>query len=75
MKDLVFLFANIYLRNLIFLQSALLLVVSCTVWDDVYGFDMSCIKRRAITEPLVDTVDGNQIVTDSKLLKVSKIVL
>jgi protein arginine N-methyltransferase 1 len=38
-------------------------------WDDVYGFDMSCIKRRAITEPLVDTVDGNQIVTDSKLLK------
>ncbi|KAF8053728.1 hypothetical protein N665_1379s0010 [Sinapis alba] len=38
-------------------------------WNDVYGFDMSCIKRRAITEPLVDTVDGNQIVTDSKLLK------
>ncbi|CAH8262767.1 unnamed protein product [Arabidopsis lyrata] len=38
-------------------------------WDDVYGFDMSCIKRRAITEPLVDTVDGNQVVTDSKLLK------
>ncbi|KAG7584420.1 Protein arginine N-methyltransferase [Arabidopsis suecica] len=38
-------------------------------WDDVYGFDMSCIKRKAITEPLVDTVDGNQIVTDSKMLK------
>ncbi|KAJ0263067.1 Protein arginine N-methyltransferase 1.1 [Hirschfeldia incana] len=38
-------------------------------WNSVYGFDMSCIKKKAMMEPLVDTVDQNQIVTDSKLLK------
>jgi len=38
-------------------------------WDDVYGFDMSCIRKTALTEPLVDTVDRNQIVTNSFLLK------
>ncbi|KAL0660005.1 hypothetical protein Bca4012_080590 [Brassica carinata] len=35
----------------------------------VYGFDMSCIKKKAMMEPLVDTVDQKQIVTDSRLLK------
>ena len=39
----------------------------------MYGFDMSCIKKKAMMEPLVDTVDPKQIVTDSKLLKVNKI--
>ncbi|XP_010548677.1 PREDICTED: protein arginine N-methyltransferase 1.1-like [Tarenaya hassleriana] len=38
-------------------------------WNKVYGFDMRCIKKKAIMEPLVDTVNQNQIVTDSKLLK------
>ena len=33
-------------------------------WDNVYGFDMTCIKNVALVEPLVDTVDGEQIVTD-----------
>jgi len=33
-------------------------------WENVYGFDMSCIKKLATYEPLVDTVDHNQIVTD-----------
>ena len=23
------------------------------VWDNVYGFNMSCIKKQAMTEPLV----------------------
>lgn len=32
-------------------------------WDNVYGFDMSCIRSTAMMEPLVDTVDANQIVT------------
>ncbi|PPS17027.1 hypothetical protein GOBAR_AA03545 [Gossypium barbadense] len=40
-----------------------------TVWNNVYGFDMSCIKKQAMMEPLVDTVDQNQIVTNSHLLK------
>jgi len=31
-------------------------------WDNVYGFDMSCIKENAIQEPLVDVVDGNQVI-------------
>ncbi|KDP33742.1 hypothetical protein JCGZ_07313 [Jatropha curcas] len=38
-------------------------------WNKVYGFDMSCIKKQAMMEPLVDTVDQNQIVTNCQLLK------
>ncbi len=38
-------------------------------WDDVYGFDMSCIKNVALQEPLVDVVDRNQVVANSCLLK------
>ncbi|KAK1312062.1 putative protein arginine N-methyltransferase 1 [Acorus calamus] len=38
-------------------------------WNNVYGFDMSCIKKQSMMEPLVDTVDQNQIVTNSCLLK------
>ncbi|KAM1605479.1 hypothetical protein PS2_026226 [Malus domestica] len=38
-------------------------------WNNVYSFDMSCIKKQAMMEPLVDTVDQNQIVTNSQLLK------
>merc|ERR1719445_726457 len=38
-------------------------------WDDVYGFDMSSIKKSALSEPLVDTVDRNQVVTNSCLIK------
>uniref|UniRef100_A0A8D9B496 type I protein arginine methyltransferase n=1 Tax=Cacopsylla melanoneura TaxID=428564 RepID=A0A8D9B496_9HEMI len=40
-----------------------------TWWDNVYGFDMSCIKKIAIKEPLVDVVDPKQVVTSSHLLK------
>eukprot|EP00246_Nothoceros_aenigmaticus_P009631 TRINITY_DN252_c0_g1_i2.p1 TRINITY_DN252_c0_g1~~TRINITY_DN252_c0_g1_i2.p1 ORF type:complete len:393 (+),score=65.62 TRINITY_DN252_c0_g1_i2:257-1435(+) len=38
-------------------------------WNSVYGFDMSCIRKQAMLEPLVDTVDSNQIVTTAHLLK------
>jgi len=34
-------------------------------WEDVYGFDMSCIKEIALTEPLVDTCNPQQIISDS----------
>ena len=37
--------------------------MSCAVWDDVYGFDYSCIKEIALREPLVDTVDLKAVVT------------
>ncbi|KAK8276952.1 hypothetical protein V6Z11_D10G234100 [Gossypium hirsutum] len=47
-------------------------------WNNVYGFDMSSIKKQAMMEPLVDTVDQKQIVTNCHLLKtmdISKMVL
>ncbi|KAG5352866.1 hypothetical protein C0989_012498 [Termitomyces sp. Mn162] len=40
------------------------------VWDNVYGFDYSCIKDIALREPLVDTVEMKAVVTDPCLLKV-----
>ncbi|XP_072047834.1 protein arginine N-methyltransferase 1-like isoform X2 [Amphiura filiformis] len=38
-------------------------------WDNVYGFDMSCIRDVAISEPLVDVVDPKQVVSNSCLIK------
>ena len=38
-------------------------------WDNVYGFDMSCIKKLAITEPLVDVVEARQICTNYSIIK------
>jgi len=35
-------------------------------WDDVYGFDMSVIKDIALSEPLVDSVDGRSVMSDVK---------
>jgi hypothetical protein len=40
------------------------------VWDNVYGFDYSCIKNIALREPLVDTVDLKAVVTDPCMVKV-----
>jgi hypothetical protein len=41
-----------------------------TVWDNVYGFDFSCIKDIALREPLVDTVELKAVATDPCILKV-----
>jgi len=38
-------------------------------WDNVYGFDYSCIKDIALREPLVDTVELKSVVTDPCMLK------
>jgi protein arginine N-methyltransferase 1 len=38
-------------------------------WTSVYGFDMSCIRDIALSEPLVDTVDPKQIVSNSCVIK------
>lgn len=32
-------------------------------WSNVYGFDMSCIRKIAMSEPLVDSVQEEQVVT------------
>ena len=56
------------------------LVVPRQVWDSVYGFDMSVIKEIAITEPLVDVVEGKAVVSNAvpilnlDLLTCSKVV-
>jgi len=38
-------------------------------WDNVHGFDMSCIRDVAISEPLVDVVEPKQLVTGSCVVK------
>jgi len=38
-------------------------------WDNVYGFNMASIRKVAISEPLVDIVDPNQVVTNSCVLR------
>jgi protein arginine N-methyltransferase 1 len=35
-----------------------------TVWDNVYGFDYSCMREVALREPLVDVVDVKAVVTN-----------
>lgn len=30
-------------------------------WDNVYGFDMSPIRKVAVSEPMVDVVDPKQV--------------
>jgi len=47
----------------------------CLGWDSVYGFDMSCIREVAVSEPLVDVVSSKQIVTNSCLVKVNARVI
>jgi hypothetical protein len=44
--------------------------VLALVWDNVYGFDYSCIKDIALREPLVDSVDLKAVVTDPCMIKV-----
>ena len=38
-------------------------------WDEVYGFNMSCVRKAALSEPLVDIVDLNKVVTHSCLIR------
>eukprot|EP00794_Sanderia_malayensis_P011109 gene11109-12279_t len=38
-------------------------------WENVYGFNMSAIRKTAICEPLVDVVDHKQVVSSHCLIK------
>ena len=40
-----------------------------SVWDDVYGFDFSCIKDIALREPLVDCVELKAVTTQPCAIK------
>ena len=46
------------------------MLIPLLVWDNVYGFDYSCIKDIALREPLVDTVELKAVNSDPCLLKV-----
>jgi protein arginine N-methyltransferase 1 len=37
-------------------------------WDDVYGFDMTAIKKLALLEPLVDNCDPEQVISNAAAL-------
>ncbi|EPY85314.1 hypothetical protein CB1_000388003 [Camelus ferus] len=56
-----------------------LLAASCSWgwggWENVYGFDMTCIRDVAMKEPLVDIVDPKQVVTNACLIKVCRLAL
>ena len=44
------------------------LFVQIDFWDSVYGFDMSCIKKLALLEPLVDMCESKQVVSSAATL-------
>ncbi|RXW25017.1 hypothetical protein EST38_g787 [Candolleomyces aberdarensis] len=81
MLDTVLLARDKYLAKdgLIFPDTALIYIAAIedqeykeekiNYWDNVYGFDYSCIKDIALREPLVDTVDLKAVVTDPYMLK------
>jgi hypothetical protein len=50
-------------------------LLECYRWENVYGFNMSCVAEKAIAEPLVDVVDNALVVTGNCLLKVSSRLL
>ena len=37
--------------------------------EEVYGFDMSCVRKAALTEPLIAVVDSSKVVTNSCLIR------
>ncbi|CAI5945304.1 unnamed protein product, partial [Closterium sp. NIES-64] len=57
------------MSNLVAIEDAEYKQEKIHFWQSVYGFDMSCIRDKAMLEPLVDTVDAEQIVTNSCLVK------
>ncbi|KAF7376388.1 Protein arginine N-methyltransferase 1 [Mycena sanguinolenta] len=81
MLDTVLLARDKYLKKdgLIFPDNATLYIAAIedqdykeekiNFWDNVYGFDYSCIKDIALREPLVDTVELKAVVTDPCLIK------
>jgi len=55
--------------NLVGIEDAEYKKEKLNFWDNVYGFSMKCIKDVAITEPLVDVVEDQQICTTTKVLR------
>uniref|UniRef100_A0A669R0X6 type I protein arginine methyltransferase n=1 Tax=Phasianus colchicus TaxID=9054 RepID=A0A669R0X6_PHACC len=38
-------------------------------WEDVYGFDMSCMKKAVIPEAVVEVLDPSTIISESSIIK------
>ncbi|XP_041255139.1 protein arginine N-methyltransferase 3 isoform X1 [Onychostruthus taczanowskii] len=38
-------------------------------WEDVYGFDMSCMKKAVIPEAVVEVVDPNTLISAASVIK------
>ncbi|XP_052666939.1 protein arginine N-methyltransferase 3 isoform X2 [Harpia harpyja] len=38
-------------------------------WDDVYGFDMSCMKKAVIPEAVVEVLDPNTLISTASVIK------
>lgn len=39
-------------------------------WDDVYGFNMSCMKKAVIPEAVVEVLDPKTLISDACSIKV-----
>lgn len=39
-------------------------------WEDVYGFDMSCMKKAVIPEAVVEVLDPNTLISTGTVIKV-----
>lgn len=39
-------------------------------WEDVYGFDMSCMKKAVIPEAVVEVLDPNTLISTATVIKV-----
>lgn len=39
-------------------------------WEDVYGFDMSCMKKAVIPEAVVEVLDPNTLISAATVIKV-----
>lgn len=53
--------ANLYICSI---EDAQYKAEKIQFWDNVYGFDMSCIREMALTEPLVDIVEPDFVNSD-----------
>ncbi|NXO00052.1 ANM3 methyltransferase, partial [Rhinopomastus cyanomelas] len=38
-------------------------------WEDVYGFDMSCMKKAVIPEAVVEVLDANTLISTAGVIK------
>jgi len=54
--------------NLVAIEDAEYKEDKINFWESVQGFDMRCIKKIAIQEPLVDVVDPKQVITTTARL-------